>query len=438
MLLILFCSLFTVSVACFHSSAESQTQFITVIAEKGTIKSEVHFSGKVDFPNSEREVFLSSGKIGEIFVEEGQNVKKGELLAKLSRADIVNFESEVERLEAEYQRENDQLDPDISNSLAAKREDAVENYEYTMRKWLGINLQDDEKLKQPDILFKDWGITDLRSIFDVVSDSNVQNNPDTRWDESVVFEWVSVYPGDFLAVCDQNDPEDPNTACARSEIDNAWQTLKRASEDYARQRITLSAAEKSLEKANNDISDAQIVSKTTGRVLDVNMEVGDNTSGDKYINIENSEIVEVDATIPEVLVSKVKEDMEISILVNAYPDVLFDGFVKKIGIAEGSSFKITATFKSPGEALLRDGMNAFCTATLWEYKDVIIVPTVAVYDIDTEPYVNIPGVEGEPIKLPVTTGMSNDSSVVIESGIEEGQVILVELADSKPLGPDDF
>ncbi len=417
--------------SCFHAgdSVDNKT-YNTVPAEIGDLEVVVSFSGKVSFPNTSREAFLIRGTVGEIFVKEGDTVTQSQVLAKLSQIDITTFQARLEEIELEYEKALKALDDDIENSVAAQRKDALERYEDVVDKWLGIKMTKEESLKDPDTLFAEWQITNLDSTFNSGQRVSDQDDPNTRWNEIVVFGWLSIYPGEFTITCEENDPVDQNNLCIQKEIKDAWIIVNSINSSYSQQEILLSSIQKALEKTKTDIKEVELVSSVSGRVTDIAMKVGEQISDSKYITVENTDMLEINGSVPELKIRKLNEGMPIAVELNAYPGRIFQGNIKKIGSATGSIFSVVASFENPDkELILREGMNAFCIGTISKTEDAVIVPLLAIQGTGTQPYVLVRE-NGLNTQIPVTLGESDGISIVVESGITAGQMVVINSSDT--------
>ncbi len=141
---------------------------------------------------------------------------------------------------------------------------ALEEYSAVFSKWLGIELTVEEADTDPDSLIESWG-TDLASLFDAGArfqdlaadaQSFQTDDPETRWNESVVSVWVNFYPGTISADCEGGVPFEG--VCVKTEIDGAWDAHQDAQEQVA--TVSLQAdkavanAEAAVTRATDDLA----------------------------------------------------------------------------------------------------------------------------------------------------------------------------------------
>jgi len=108
---------------------------------------------------------------------------------------------------------------------------ALVQYTKTFSRWLGISqLPEDPNNLEPDVLFALWGV-DLVALFDGAGTGPTPafgfDDPDTAWDDWVVYVWNNAFSGTVAANCDNADTSE-NALCVRREIDAAWQALRAA------------------------------------------------------------------------------------------------------------------------------------------------------------------------------------------------------------------
>jgi RND family efflux transporter MFP subunit len=99
---VLLCLVLTGSIACELSDGEVNQQPVEVV--RGDLTVTVSGSGYIGVTNEKQLAFGSGGKIEKLFVEEGDEVKKGEILATLdtSALELSLSQAQLARDEAEY------------------------------------------------------------------------------------------------------------------------------------------------------------------------------------------------------------------------------------------------------------------------------------------------------------------------------------------------
>ena len=111
---------------------------------------------------------------------------------------------------------------------------AREGYREIFKKWLGIEIAAEEVDLDPDALLASWG-ADLAFLFDPDLRSQNPNetppdDPATRWSETVVYTWLSFYPGTIKPTC-EDGVVPAQGACIQQEMDDAWDSYQEDGEE---------------------------------------------------------------------------------------------------------------------------------------------------------------------------------------------------------------
>ena len=139
--------------------------------------------------------------------------------------------------------------------------------------------------------------------------------------------------------------------------------------------------------------------------------------------------------IHEADIDKVAATQDATIEVDAYPERIFRGKVDRVSALPDSGsrftnndlkvYKTTVSFEgNNADRLLKPGMNATVEIMIGVAKDVIAVPSPAVFRVETVHYAWKRTPSG-PEAVRVTVGRNNLTHVEIEQGLEEGDTILL-------------
>ena len=358
------------------------------------------------------------------------------------------------------------LDSDFTETAGKAFSDAADNYSDIYNKWLGIELTEQEITMGPDTLLNSWGITDLAAIFNPATPS-LTDDPVTRWDEGRIYLWTQVFPGDddILPVCETEDNLSERDLCVSREIDDAWQTYSRSSTTLAQANqelnaaqtsvsaaevdleaallevpaaeisltsarisvdsagLAITAAENALQEAETNLQSSELKARISGRITDLSMSIGDSVpEAGIGITIENTSVAELTGTVPQVEVALINEGDIATVSVDPFPP--FEGTVTKIGVASGIDFPVTITLNPPADIQLRAGFTGSAKVVAGSFNDVLLVPVIAIQGPLNAPYVVVRESNTDS-QVSVTLGESDGASVIISSGLQEGQMVLV-------------
>ena len=146
-------------------------------------------------------------------------------------------------------------------------ETAADEYAQVFSNWLGSAPMGEEFGMDPAAILASWG-ADIEAIFsptarairpDVYFARGSADDPDTRWDEGVVYFWLHFYPQDIMATCDDDEPA--RTTCVMREIDGSWNSLEAARSNLETLQIeaerALSQRDTAVRRAEDTVADSE-------------------------------------------------------------------------------------------------------------------------------------------------------------------------------------
>jgi HlyD family secretion protein len=141
--------------------------------------------------------------------------------------------------------------------------------------------------------------------------------------------------------------------------------------------------------------------------------------------------LEVLARVPEVDIRLIKLGQTVEITADAYPDRVFQGRVKLVAPEavrerDVTSFEVRVAIVS-GMDVLRSGMNVDLVFVGDRLPQAIVVPTVAVVTNRGQAGVLVPNRDRKPAFLPVTLGPSLGDRVQVLQGLKPGDRVFTDL-----------
>jgi HlyD family secretion protein len=228
----------------------------------------------------------------------------------------------------------------------------------------------------------------------------------------------------------------------------------------------IEAAQADIARARDNLSYTTIVSPIDGIVTRVNAKVGEvvvtgtmNNPGTVILEVADLSEMQVDAQVDESNIASVREGQRAKLRISAYPDEIWDGKVKLVGLdvvdprmsgggmgnspaAQGRWYRARIVVDTKGKRIPA-GLSADADIETKVHKNVLKVPTQAVMG---RPMDELPAavktraevdknktlatvvfkVEGgKAVITPVTIGASDMTHTVIESGLKESDQIIV-------------
>jgi HlyD family secretion protein len=353
--------------------------------EQGDLAKSVVATGKIE-PITKVEIkSKASGIVKRLLVEEGDTVKKGQVLAELDK----------EEIEANVRAAQAALDGAEANLRAAQAD-------YDRAKV-------DAEGPEVPLLKRAYERALKMAQEGVVSQSNLDDAQ--RAYESAV---------------NKRDIARANLGVGKAKIAQA-----------AAQVAQMKAA---LERAQEEYRYSTIVSPIDGVVLSRDVEVGDavssilvlGSSATLVMTLGDTHEVYVKGKVDESDIGKVFLGQPARIKVESFKDKTFTGKVTKIspmGVEKDNvtTFEVRVSINNPGGEL-KANMTANAEIILEEHKNVLYIPEGAlIYDKDKNAQVEVPDAKGKDgkRKLAVTVGISNGSKTEVLKGLKkDDQVIL--------------
>ncbi|HEX9654401.1 MAG TPA: efflux RND transporter periplasmic adaptor subunit [bacterium] len=217
-----------------------------------------------------------------------------------------------------------------------------------------------------------------------------------------------------------------NNNASKSELD-----AKRALFESATAQVE--AATKQLELARLQLSYTNLVSPTAGSIAAVYVEVNENvTAGKNIVLLTGGSQIDVDVSIPELLIKNIKEGDNVSVTFDAIPGKPYQATVTEVGVAAmtfATTFPVTVRLKDP-DPEIRSGMAAEVTFQFQstDQRERILVPPVAVTEDEQGRFVFVvePADSGTGIvhRRNVQIGELAAEGLEVFSGLADGELVV--------------
>jgi HlyD family secretion protein len=354
--------------------------------ERGDLARSVVATGKIQ-PLSKVEVkSKASGIVKKLYVDYGDRVKQGDILAEL---DKVQLEASVRASEANYQAAQAARDS-ATATLERNKVDA----EGPDVPYLKLSMERAEQMYKDGVMSKSF-VEDAEKNYQLALNKQVSAQR--------------------------------NLAVSRAEI--------------AKAEAQVAQAKAALENAEEDLRNSTIISPIDGLVLSRDVNVGDAVSSILVLGSQATLImtlgdiseVYVQGKVDEADIGKVYLNQEARIVVESFKDKKFTGKVTKISPMgkekdNVTTFEVRVSISNP-TLELKANMSANAEILLEEKKNVLMVPEASlIYDKDRSASVELPDPKADNgrKKLPVKLGISNGVKTEIVSGLTEKQQVILQ------------
>ncbi len=354
--------------------------------ERGDLARSVVATGKIQ-PLSKVEVkSKASGIVKKLYVDYGDHVKQGDILAEL---DKVQLEASVRASEANYQAAQAARD----SATAALERNKVDA-EGPDVPFLKLSMERAEQMYKDGVMSKSY-VEDAEKNYQLALNKQVSAQR--------------------------------NLAVSRAEI--------------AKAEAQVAQAKAALENAEEDLRNSTIITPIDGLVLSRDVNVGDAVSSILVLGSQATLImtlgdiseVYVQGKVDEADIGKVYLNQQARIVVESFKDKKFTGKVTKISPMgkekdNVTTFEVRVSISNP-TLELKANMSANAEILLEEKKNVLMVPESSlIYDKDRSASVELPDPKADNgrKKVPVKLGISNGVKTEIVSGLNEKQQVVLQ------------
>ncbi|MDO4547492.1 MAG: efflux RND transporter periplasmic adaptor subunit [Clostridia bacterium] len=187
------------------------------------------------------------------------------------------------------------------------------------------------------------------------------------------------------------------------------------------------ALDNEKEKQDNLIIRAPIDGIVTSVGVSVGARLDESVS---LVTLQSQNSFNVIATVDELDIVNVEIGQQVDIEIDAYPDEVFTGTVRRIsGVGNVSggvaTYEVTVAVDDT-TGRLKDGMTASIEIVIANKEDAILIPVEAISTSNGQKYVTL----STGLSTTITTGLSNDEYVEALSGVSEGDQVLVTRSTS--------
>lgn len=189
-------------------------------------------------------------------------------------------------------------------------------------------------------------------------------------------------------------------------------------------------ARAALKQAELPLGETTIVAPFAGTVAYVGIEVGELTSSvQPAVILVDLSSFHIDVRVDETDIGRISVGQEVSITLDAYPDVELEGRVARIDpvgtVIQGIvSYRVTMEI-APTEVPIKPDMTANVDIVMENKEGILLVPNRAIGRDREGEYVEIPA-EGQPQKVYIETGLSNGTFTEVVAGLKKGERVIIK------------
>lgn len=210
--------------------------------------------------------------------------------------------------------------------------------------------------------------------------------------------------------------------------DTEYQNLQQKYELQKAQGLKQNELE--VKMAKEDLEDTILYAPVSGIVLDLANKVGESVTDEQdFATIHENNAINAVTQVIEYDIGQIKVGQKVYVTVEAIPDKKFTGEVSKINAlpSEDSSglvnYTVEIKIKDPGTEL-KDGMTCAVSFVIKEVKDCLIVPYNAVKIVDGKQVVTVVDETGQSVEREIKTGFTDGTSVEVLECLRENETVV--------------
>jgi len=412
--------------------------FDTLPVQRGTIVSTVSASGNIE---PEARILLSfkgAGRVSEVLVQVGQEVKAGDLLARLESAELelALAQAEIALTVARAQLAKAQTAPNASDLAAATA--ALTSAQAAYDELLEGPGDDELEIAKGNIERARLARDQAQAAYDQVSHlPNVGMMPQSLQLQQATLEYELAQTNYRLTTRGATNAQ---KSAAQAQIAQAQASLDRLKEGLSAEDLSIAQAqvrqaEVALEQALLALEATQLFAYTGGVITAVNIKAGELTVGMPAFEMTDLSRFHLDVNVDEIDIGALGVGQQASISLDALPDAGIIGRVTSIApaanLATGViSYQVRIDIDDT-DAPLRSGMSATASIVTASAENALVVLNRLI-QVDREndrAYVErVDG--GVPVRVEIQIGMRNEQQSEVVAGLQEGDVLAIRQASS--------
>ena len=392
---------------------EQASQFQTATIGRGNLTATVGATGTVRARQTATMVWQTTGTVDRVYVEIGDEVKAGDVLASLAKTSLPQnlILAEADLVSAQKAL-NDLLDSDTARAQA----------------WIALRAAEDAYQKAYDYRrYLDFPIRKTRvDLVKQVTPYGVVDVPRTK-----------TYK--VAATDEEKAKADADLDLKEAQYNDA----KRAYERLVNgpNKDDLAAAQARVDAAQATLDLAHLTAPFEGTITEAEPLRGDQVStGTVAFRVDDLSSLLVDVELSEIDINSVSIDQSATLTFDAILNKTYHGTVSEVAQAGSVSqgvvnFTVTVEL-SDADELVKPGMTAAVNIVIKEINDAVLVPSRAVRLVNNN-YVVYILKDGLPQQVSISLGSSSDTmSEIVGGDLKEGdEVILNPPASLQPGGP---
>jgi len=388
----------------------------TYKVQRGPIAEEVKFTGRIAPVQEEELFFRMDGRVAKVLVKQGDQVKKGDLLAELEINDLLN-----QLAQAKVNLEQAQLQlKQAEESAAGNKAQAEIALEVAKLRLAQAKAQDPSPSVAIAAANRDKAaaaVQRAQAAYDARAQRpGVAGSPEAAYLLQAQKAW------------------ELNVQILEQEVKAAELNLKKVEAVNPVLAQEVAKAKLVVDRLEAQVADARLVAPFDGEVTLVAAYAGRSATAYRpVITIAAPGALEISAELTSETMQKLSIGQPCSIVIVNYPTKEFHGTIRRLPYPYGSGGSSTAASAEEdrstrisiddADVTLEKGALVRVTVTLQKKDNVLWLPPEAIRTFQGKDFVLVLEGEGQR-RVPVKIGIKGEDRVEIISGVTEGQVVV--------------
>ena len=424
------------------AQASQQTNYQTATVSTGSISQSVSSTGNVRSSQSAEVDWQTSGQVTSFDLQVGQSVQAGKVMAKLDfntvSSSVLNAQQTLLDAEKNLQTmQQSTLTISQAEQALANAQDSYKKAQDALSALQGTTNADETTIKQDqaDLLIAQNKLDKLQKQLGDLSRlqaTTVQRSQKilrlTAAEQNVETAQHNLNWAMGHASSTEISVAEGNLAVAKSQLDDAQRQYDEVKNGIAAQDVA--AAQAAVDAAQATVNEINLTAPISGSVTEVDTPPGSIVSaGTAGARIDDLSSYYVDMVVSEVDVNNIKLGQPAQLTFVAIPNKTYNGKVTAIGTVGTSTqgvvnFPVTVQV-TDADLMVKPGMSALVSIEIAKDSNVLLVPNQAVHTLGNQQTVTIL-YQGQLIPVPVTVGISNNTSTEITGGkLQDGDVVVL-------------
>jgi multidrug efflux pump subunit AcrA (membrane-fusion protein) len=407
----------------------------TYVVQRGTIVNTLEFTGRIS-PVLEQDLFFrSEGFVDQIFVQRGDRVQAGDVLAQL---EIGNLENQLAQAQVALETAEIRL-----TRADQERQDALVEAQLNLER-IQLQVQRGQTAGSSATLVSAQIELDNAHQRLANAEYELQKSRDREWEPENLrqqYERGVAQAEDALAVAQARY----NDALSGSRGGSLDRQILEKDLELAELRVEqlergvdpllaldVDRAQLDVDRITRQIADAQLVAPFDGEVLSIGVRAGSRAEAFRtVIVLAEPEALEITAELGSEALSEMSVGQAAAVSLRNRPGETYQGTVRQLplsltGVAAGVQESDTRTrITIEGEIDLALGELATVVITLEEKEDVLWLPPAAIRSFQARNFVVIQDGESQR-RVDIRLGIQTAGRTEILEGVEEGQIVIGE------------